>query len=303
MYATFTTIFLLRCNRIFTFEKGQHSGSYRRGGPWIWRQIYFIQVNVSKTKVQVFHRGPLPACAFNLDGRTLEIVNDFIYLGFNFSTQLSFSLHVQNINSKARAKCGLLFTKLPMMNLPLNLVIDLFSTFILPIYLYGLPLWLSNCSASSLQMVNATYTKFLKRYLCVPPHSNNASIHFLTSTSSLSKSLKRAAPNAIRSLSFPEILHGHRLSFFPQTTGLEQDQQQDHLENIEQIPSTFWLSRNISSIPLHPKFRKRMLREILDTDHFKICKTSTFHTHSLSTCLCINCGEHAHQYHERFCLL
>jgi len=147
---------------------------------------HFIEVNVSKTKVQIFYRGRLPSCSFDLNGRPLEIVKNFIYLGFGFSTQLSFTQHVQTINSRARAKCGLLFAKLPIINLPLNLVIDLFSVFIMPIYLYGLPLWFENCATSSFQAINSTFTKYLKRYLLVPTHSNNASVHFLTSTLPLS---------------------------------------------------------------------------------------------------------------------
>ena len=83
------------------------------------------------------------------------------------------------------------YNGLPITNLPINTVVDLFSTFILPIYLYGLPLWLGNFSMSSLQASNATLTKFLKRYLLVSVHSNNASIHFLTLTISFSNSLKK----------------------------------------------------------------------------------------------------------------
>ena len=219
----------------------------------------FIEVNVSKSKVQVFHRGHLPTCAFELNGRPIERVNDFVYLGFNFSTQLSFTKHAQNITSKARSKCGLLFARLPISNLPLNLVIDLFSIFILPIFLYGLPLWFENCSTASLQSIDATLTKYLKRYLLVPAHSNNATIHFLTSTLPLSKNLRRAAPNAIRSLTFPSILHGHRLSFFPNSSQ-ELNDTDDRLEILERSPSTFWLSRIPFSIPLYPQARKRLFR-------------------------------------------
>ena len=242
----------------------------------------------------------LRTCTFNMDCRSIEIVKDFVYLGFTFSTQLSFLKHVQNIDSKARAKCGLLFARLPIMNLPMNIVIDLFSIFIFPTYLYGLPLWLYNCSNTSLQMINSTFSKFLKRYFLVPPHSNNASIHFLSSTLPLSKSLRKAAPNAIRSLSFPSIMHGHRLTFFPPSAPGPNDLE-DHLEILERIPSTFWLSRMPLSIPVYPKSRKRLIRQILDTDHHKFCTTSSFHPHPVPTCICINCGEQAHCYHERYC--
>ena len=255
----------------------------------------YIEVNVTKTKVQVFHRGRLPACTFELDGRTLELVNDFTYLGFGFSTQLSFSKHVNTINTKARAKCGLLFARLPILELPLSIVLKLFSIFILPIYHYGLPLWLSNCSSSSIQAVNATYTKFLKRYLLLPSHSNNASVHFLTSTTPLSMNLKRAAPNIIGSLSFPSILHGHQLSFFPQPE--EGNQSISVIDIVKDIPTPFWLSRMPWTIPYNSKQRKKLLREIFDSDHYKICKTTTFHPNPTQSCVCIHCGESAHTYH------
>ena len=263
-------------------------------------RINYIEVNVSKTKVQIFHRGRLPACSFSLDGRNIEIVNNFTYLGFGFSTQLSFSGHANNINVKARAKCGLLFTKLPILDLPLPLVLELFSIFILPIYNYGLPLWLSNCSSSSLQAIDSTFTKFLKRYLLIPPHSNNASIHLITSTVPLSKRLMRAAPSAIGALSFPPILHGTRLSFLPDPSQ-ELNRKNDYLEVLKAIPSTFWLSRMPSTIPVYRRSRKILMRDILDLDHYTFCQTTKFHPHSLPSCLCIHCNEHAHHFHSRYC--
>jgi len=262
----------------------------------------YIEVNTSKSKVQVFHRGRLPPCAFNLSGRAIEIVNDFVYLGFGFSTQLSFSNHARRIDAKARAKCGLLFSKLPIMDLPLTLVLDLFSIFILPIYSYGLPLWLSNVCNSSLQMIDSTLTKFLKRYLQVPLHSNNASIHFLTSTIPLSNKLKLIAPDALKSLSFPPCFNGYRLSFLQNPPPSSQAQIQQHVSEIlEKVPTTLWLSRMFFSIPTNKKYRRRLFREILDSNHLQICNSTTFHPYPLPSCLCIHCGENAHSYHDRFC--
>ena len=145
-------------------------------------------------------------------------------------------------------------------------------------------------------MIDATFSKFLKRYLLVPNHSNNAIIYHLTSTIPLSTRLKRAAPNSLQALSFPSILHGHNLSFFPQPS-----QEMDRVDIPEQIPSTFWLSRMVFTIPLRRKVRRRLFRDILDTDHHIMCKTTSFHPHSLPSCICVHCGEHAHAYHARFC--
>ena len=49
-----------------------------------------------------------------MTGENLEIVNKYKYLGFEFSTQLSFSNHLKMLNIKARARIGVLFQKLPI---------------------------------------------------------------------------------------------------------------------------------------------------------------------------------------------
>ena len=166
--------------------------------------------------------------------------------------------------------------------------------------MYGLPLWLSNSSSSSLQVIDATFNKFLKRYLLIPMHSNNAATHITTSTIPLSKCLMRAAPSAIGALSFPPVLHGTHLSFLPDPSQ-ENDSGEDYMEVLQSVPSSFWGSRMPPSIPLQRRNRRRLMHEIMDSNHHALCKSTIFHTHSLSSCLCTHCGEHAHPYHERFC--
>ena len=134
----------------------------------------------------------------------------------------------------------------------------------------------------------------------VPLHSNNASIHFLSSTLPLSKRLKLLAPNALSSISFPQILHGHRLSFFSNPSQ-EFNHNSYSAEIIEGIPSTFWLSRVLHKVPMDPKFRKKILREILDSDHLLHCQTTTFHPKPTLSCLCTLCGEPSSCFHNRFC--
>ena len=167
--------------------------------------------------------------------------------------------------------------------------------FILPVYSYGLPLWLTNCADSSIQSINATFTKFLKRYLQVPYFSNNSIVHFLTSTTPLTEKLNQIAPNLIRSLSFPTSLHGHRISFLscvsPPTLR----------SSFETIPSTFWASRMFHSLPVCQRARKRLCRELFDLTHFDICQTKTFHPSPTPSCICIHCGGHLHAYHDRQC--
>ena len=60
-----------------------------------------LKINADKTKCMAFFKGRPPQCSFMLDGRSLEVVNEFVYLGFTFTTQLSFSKHLQSIVTKA----------------------------------------------------------------------------------------------------------------------------------------------------------------------------------------------------------
>jgi len=149
-----------------------------------------LRINASKTKCMAFYRGRPPTCSFTLENMPLESVNEFTYLGFQFTTQLSFSAHLLNITTKANSRCGTLMTRLPIKDLPLNLALQLFNCYALPLFRYGVAFWIGSCSPSSQQTANACFTKFLKTYLGVPYHANNAITHFLTNTCPLSNTLK-----------------------------------------------------------------------------------------------------------------
>ena len=244
----------------------------------------------------VFHRGRLPneKLDFVYGGRVLEVVTTFCYLGFWLTVQLSFTRHLEATIAKARARIGLIFAKLPLMHIPLHLVKEVWQIFIAPLFYYGLSLWISHVSQSSVQALDSLWTKFLKRYFCLPAWANNAMILFTAETQPFSKSLKMKAPQWLGGLSFPESFSGMRLSF---------------LENIEQvsteefnpiplIPTPFWNSRIIVNIPMTMFYRKRLMHEIFDIKHMEICNNSTFHTHADQSCICKICFKNAHMHHN-----
>ena len=159
-------------------------------------------------------------------------------------------------------------------------------------------MWSSNCSASSLLAIDATFTKYLKRYLQVPQHSNNNIVYFLTSTNSLSSKLKTMSPQVTGALNFPEELHGHQLTFLSSPPD-----NNPSVIDISGIPSWFWMSRIFKNLPTGSKARRNLCREILDSDHYTLCHNTTFHVSPSLDCKCIHCGQNAHYYHERFCML
>lgn len=63
-----------------------------------------LQINGTKTKVMVFRNGGKLAKneTWKLNGTKLEVVNEYKYLGFWFSTRGTFGTHAKNLSNKAR---------------------------------------------------------------------------------------------------------------------------------------------------------------------------------------------------------
>ena len=258
-----------------------------------------LKINASKTKVMIFHKGRLPnndKVDFFIKENKLEVVSDFSYLGFIFTPQLSFSKHISKTNAKARSKIGMLFAKFPIRELPLELAIKLFNIYVVPAYRYGLPIWMSNVSKTSLHQIDTVFLKFLKRYLGVPAYSNNAIVYHVTETTPFSEYLKTIAPSSLGSILVPSELSGYKLQFLDQIPSPEQ------FNNIKDIPSWFWLSRQLNKLPKSFYKRKNIIKEILDLNHKHQCSQVKFHAKiEQDKCICLQCNTQMSHFHYRFC--
>ena len=259
-----------------------------------------LEVNVSKTKIMVFHRGRMPvadeAHTFLYKGQVLEVVKSFCYLGFWLTVQLSFTRHLEAIIAKARSRIGLLFARLPLKEIPLHLAIQVFQVYVAPIFHYGLSLWISKVSEAAIQALNSVWTKFLKRYLCVPAWSNNAMVYYITSEQPLTKTLRNRARSQYGGLTFPESLSGMKLSFLDNIT-----LDATPYDPIPLLPTEFWSTRVIERIPINAFYRKKLMHEIFDLGHMNICTDNNFHVRAKDTCICKMCSNTAHAYHAQYC--
>jgi len=242
----------------------------------------------------VFYRGRPPICSFDLNGNTLELVNNFNYLGFHLTTQLSFSSHLSNITAKANSRCGTLMTKLPLWDLPLDLVGRVYDCYVLPLFRYGLPLWLSSLSTAAKDSANSSFTKFLKSYLGVPFHVNNAITHFLTNTCPLLSRLEVLLPACLGAFTFPPELTGYQLSFLQNPLSTEP------YNPIPLIPTFFWHSPIFDTLPASAFHRKTLCKILYDLDHSTFCDKQFFHV-DIEECICIACGNPTNHYHRYFC--
>ena len=135
--------------------------------------------------------------------------------------------------------------------------------------------------------------KFWKRYLNLPLHSNNATVHFLTNTMPLITTLHHLSLQRLGAICLPKCMEGVQLSFFKELD--TRDEEQDFMW--KSVPSYFWRSRTITRLPADQKYRRKLCREVFDTNHYEFCRTSSFHTNTSSNCICKYCNEHLHAYH------
>ena len=249
--------------------------------------------NVGKTKCMVFHLGFCPRRTFFYNGLALENCNQFTYLGVVFTTQLSSTAHVQHVLSKCNQRIGYLFCRLPLKKIPLPVVLHVFATYILPILTYAAPLWFPKCTKESKRKINSLFTKFLKRYLGLPYGTYNAIVHYITNTSPICQDLAKMVKPAFYKVCFPQCLGGVRFPP-PEIEGSD-------YKVIEEIPTYFWLSTVLNSLPLNPESRRALLYDTIDLHHCKICVDGSKHPHPTMWCLCKLCGSEVKRFHYRDC--
>ena len=118
----------------------------------------------------------------------------------------------QKDDLKARARIGYMFANLPLCDIPLDMVLNLFKIYILGLFQFGLPIWRVQCAKSAWDQLDATFTKYLKS-LGIPKHSNNAIVHHMCETIPFSIYMKNRIQECISVLGYPKEFNGIKLSF------------------------------------------------------------------------------------------
>ena len=105
-----------------------------------------LEVNIKKTKVMVFNKSGRKLeniFEFKLDGKCLEITDEYQYLGLKLRPSGSFSLAVQELNDKAsRAWFGISNIVFKNKRMQIDRIFTLFDSLVTPVATYCSPLWL-----------------------------------------------------------------------------------------------------------------------------------------------------------------
>ena len=101
-----------------------------------------LKLNVNKSKVVIFSRGKVRKFPeFTACGEAIEVVDSFLYLGLKLNHNNKMKIAQKDIYDRASRAMFALLKKCNTLNLPVDVILDLFNKTIVPILSYGSEIW------------------------------------------------------------------------------------------------------------------------------------------------------------------
>ena len=124
-----------------------------------------LQVNAEKTKVMIFSSRKVKSrnINFTIGGKSIDIVDEFKYLGVTISHNGNFRANFKDLKEKGDRAIFSLIKKARKEKLPLDIQFELFDRMVIPVILYGSEIWGYN----KLDMLERLHLKFCKMLMRV----------------------------------------------------------------------------------------------------------------------------------------
>ena len=120
-----------------------------------------LKVNGSKTKVMIFSKRPaINKPVFEYDNAQLDIVDEFKYLGVVFQRNGNFHKCKVHLKEQATKASFALLSKGRRLQLPVDIMMEMFDKTVLPILLYGCEVW-GYGNNTILDVVQLKFSKYL----------------------------------------------------------------------------------------------------------------------------------------------
>ena len=103
-----------------------------------------LKLNVNKCKIVIFSRGKVrkyPQFTAGAGGEIIEVVDSFSYLGLKLNHNNKMKVAQREIYDRASRAMFALLKKSSTLNLPVDVILDLFDKTIVPILTYGCEVW------------------------------------------------------------------------------------------------------------------------------------------------------------------
>ena len=122
-------------------------------------KIWKLSINCSKTKVLIFcMKKSKKEYPFILNGKILEHVTFFKYLGITFNYNGRFNVGVRELKVQGRRAMFSLVQKCRMLQLPISVQLELFNSLVQPILTYSCEVW----GYSNVDIIESLQLEFLK---------------------------------------------------------------------------------------------------------------------------------------------
>jgi hypothetical protein len=249
-----------------------------------------LKVNIQKSKVMVFcKRKPHnPPWEFYFNRQKLEVTDEYKYLGVVFNYTGTFNKHRTYVCSQAQKAMFALMRKGRYLDLPIDILLELFDKMIEPILLYGCELW----GFESLGALEKLHLKYCKYILCLKPSTPSCMVYGETGRYPLALRVKQRMINywarlicsdesRLNLLMYRVLYRYHQEGMFtsPWLKCIERIFNECGISNIWQdqmFPNKTWLS-NFVKLRTHDQFLQSWLQTINQSPkcyNYRIFKTT-----------------------------
>ncbi|XP_053403102.1 uncharacterized protein LOC128558242 [Mercenaria mercenaria] len=134
-----------------------------------------LTVNIDKTKIIVFRKGGRLAQNehWTYSDIEIDVVEQFNYLGFVVSSGGSFRRGIDTLTGKALKAMNSIYTLTKDMDIPINIHLNLFDSYVSSILCYSSEIW----GFSTADKIERVHRKFIKRILNVKMSTSNLAIY------------------------------------------------------------------------------------------------------------------------------
>ena len=156
-------------------------------------ELWKLTVNMDKTKIIVFSNGKIKTdnMWFKFGDLIIDIVDDYVYLGVKFNYNKSFKKTIAKQVNQARKAMFSMLSKAKMLNLPTDVICELFNQTVTPVLLYGSEVW----GFDDIKQINVFHKKFLKNLLHVNKFTPDCIVYGETGTMPIDMTIENRMVN------------------------------------------------------------------------------------------------------------
>ena len=129
-----------------------------------------LEVNLTKTKVVIFSKGNVTKhMPFMYDGKNVDVVDDYTYLGVVFNRNGSFKKAISKQIAQAKKAMYAILQKARVLKLPIDIVCQLYEACVIPVLLYGSEIWGYEC-LKSLEIFHRRFLRIILNFYNFSPN-------------------------------------------------------------------------------------------------------------------------------------